>query len=272
MNYQRTGFGFGGPLTPAIKNLIFANGIIFLMQFLNQSLNGFILNLFALQPYQVIFEFKIWQVVSYMFLHGDLMHILFNMFFLWMFGSEIEMEWGTRQFLKYYFICGIGAGLLMIITSPGAFTIGASGAVYGIMVAYAIRNPDRPIYLYFLFPIKVKYFIGFMAIVSFLSTMNASSDGIAHAAHLGGMVIGFIYLKYWHKIYSLKNIFQQPGRKQKLNRTQVDDEKVDYYRRKIDELLDKINRVGYLKLSDDEKELLEEGSKYLREHDNQDIN
>ena len=275
MKYQRSSFGLGGgALTPAVRNLIFANGIVFLMQYLNYSLNIFLTQNFALHPYDVLLSFKIWQPISYMFLHGGFWHIFFNMFIFWMFGSELEREWGTKEFLKYYFICGIGAGLTIMLLSPNSVTIGASGAIYGIMVAYAILYPDRPIYIYFLFPVKVKYFIGFLAFVSFFSTFGTASDGIAHAAHLGGMVVGFVYLKYWNQFYKLKSWFQQGQKKsdQNLKFNQGDDQKVDYYRKKIDELLDKINRVGYLKLSDEEKELLEEGSKYLREHDKSDIN
>ena len=139
-------------------------------------------------------------------------------------------------------------------------------------LAYAIRYPDRHVYIYFLFPVKVKYLVGFLALVSFMSTWNAQGDGIAHAAHLGGMVVGWVYLKYWHQCYKLKAMFQQQPKKHTGAKTSPGkgNEKVDYYRKKIDELLDKINRVGYLNLTVEEEELLEEGSKYLREHDDGD--
>jgi membrane associated rhomboid family serine protease len=279
MYYQKRNFGLGGSLTPAVKNILFANGIIFLIRFLNVNLYLFFVNNFALHAYDVIFQFKVWQLVSYMFLHGDFWHIFFNMFIFWMFGSELEAEWGSREFLKFYFICGIGAGILNVLLTPAdpAYpgTVGASGAIYGIMVAYALRYPDRSVYIYFLFPVKVKYLVGFLFLISFFSTWNSQSDGIAHAAHLGGMVVGFVYLKYWnqlHKIKSLKTMFQSKPKKSGDGISQEDDEQVEYYRRKIDELLDKINRVGYLNLTDEEKELLEEGSKFLREHDSSDYN
>jgi membrane associated rhomboid family serine protease len=196
MYYRRSGFGIGGGLTPAVRNILFSNGMIFLMALLNRQLGIFLSNAFALQAYDVFYQFKIWQLVTYMFLHGDFWHIFFNMFVFWMFGSELEMEWGSREFYKYYFICGIGAGLINILLTPAdpmyPGTIGASGAVYGIMVAYALRYPDRPVYIYFLFPVKVKYLVGFLAIVSFLSTWRAEETGIAHAAHLGGMLVGFV--------------------------------------------------------------------------------
>ncbi|MCD6376477.1 MAG: rhomboid family intramembrane serine protease [Caldisericaceae bacterium] len=268
-------FRSGGMLPPAVKNLMFANGIIWLMMILNGSLRYFLLDQFALNRIDVFYNFKIWQLVTYMFLHdpSGFMHVFFNMLFLWMFGAELENEWGTKEFLKYYFITGIGAGILNIILSPSP-TIGASGAVYGIMLAYALRYPDRYIYIYFLFPVKIKYFMAFLAFVSFFSTFGAYGGGIAHAAHLGGIVIGYIYLKYWYMFYKIKSWLSSlsattktPKMKYRPGGKGSEEEKVEYYRKVIDELLDKINRVGYLNLTEEEKKLLEEGSNYLREHD-----
>ncbi|HES59798.1 MAG: rhomboid family intramembrane serine protease [Calditrichaceae bacterium] len=276
MNTNRS-FGFGpmGGMPPAIKNIIFINAVIFLMQVLNQSLEQMIFRYFALIPSEIIYHFKVWQLVSYMFLHADFWHIFFNMFILWMFGSELEREWGTKEFLKYYFITGIGAGVFNLLLSS-APTIGASGAVYGIMLAYALRFPDRMVYIYFLFPVKVKYMMAFLVLVSFFSTFSSSGDGIAHAAHLGGIVVGFVYLKYWVLLYKIKQNIPNIsfGKKDNPNMkyTKGGDNKTEYYRRIIDELLDKINRVGYLNLTDEEKKILEEGSKYLREHDAENFN
>jgi len=266
MNKFRGGFGFGGAMTPIVKNILFANGIVFLIMAINQNLYYTLSSWFALQSGAVFYDFQVWRLATYMFLHGDFWHIFFNMFVFWMFGRELEYEWGSREFLKYYFICGIGAGLLNIFMTASP-TIGASGAIYGIMVAYALRYPNREIYIYFLFPVKIKYFVGFLALVSFFSTWNSAGGGIAHAAHLGGMIVGFIYLRYKGGVVKVPNIFKQKPKKSKLKHTSGDEEKVEYYRRQIDEILDKINRVGYLNLTDEEKELLEEGSKYLREHD-----
>ena len=286
-NNQGPYYHFGGNrlLPPAVKNLIYANTVIWAVMFFSHfsgyGFNNFMLNQFALSRYGVLGQFKIWQLVTYMFLHdpNGILHILFNMLFLWMFGIELENEWGTREFLKYYFVTGIGAGILNILFTSSP-TIGASGAIYGVMLAYALRYPDRYVYLYFLFPIKMKYFIGFLFLVAFFSTLGSYGGGIAHAAHLGGIVIGYIYLKYWYFFYRIKdhlsgikppkvNIkptmkYHQGGKK--------DEDKVEYYRRVIDELLDKINRVGYLNLTEEEKKLLEEGSNYLREHDKENYN
>lgn len=277
MNYDRQyRFGSGGILPPAVKNIMLVNGIVFILMMLNSSLALFLVNNFALSRDGVIGSFEVWQLVTYMFLHdpSGFMHILFNMLFLWMFGAELEREWGTVEFLKYYFITGVGAGILNIILSQ-APTIGASGAVYGVMLAYALRYPDRLVYIYLLFPVKVKYMMAFLTLVSFFSTFSPYSDGIAHAAHLGGIVIGFIYLRYWQMIYKLKSasggLFKKSS-ESKLKYTKGGADKTEYYRRVIDELLDKINRVGYLNLTNEEKKMLEEGSRYLREHDTDDYN
>ena len=276
MNYRRSSFGFGGGLTPVIKNLLIANGVIFILS-MNRSLYGSLLNQFAIIPYEVFHSFKIWQVFTYMFFHAGFMHIFFNMFMLWMFGTELEHIWGSKQFLKFYLICGIGAGLFILFLSPAnSYTLGASGAVYGIMVAFAVLNPDRLIYIYFLFPVKVKYMVGFLMLISFFSTLGASSSNISHAGHLGGGLIGYIYLKFGHKLPALWRSLQSQStskkKKSNLKYTPGGGDKVEYYRRRIDEILDKINRVGYLNLTDEEKKILEEGSKYLREHDDIDYN
>lgn len=265
-----------GMLPPAIKNIIFINGVIFLMQIINPSLDYALRTNLALVPHEVFAKFKIWQLVTWMFLHDGFMHIFFNMFMLWMFGAELEREWGSKEFLKFYFITGIGSGIIVALFSIYP-TIGASGAVFGIMVAFALRHPDRMIYLYFLFPVKIKYFMIGLAAFEFISTVGNANSAISHVAHLGGAVIAYIYLKYWSHFYKLKDTAQNmfSGKKTSppdMKYTKGGGDKTEYYRQVVDELLDKINRVGYLKLSDEEKKLLEEGSKYLREQDENNYN
>ncbi len=270
---QGSGFGFGFNLPPAIKNIIYANIVLFILSEFT-PMGRVLFDQFALSRYGVLGQFKIWQFVSYMFLHGGFWHIFMNMFVLWMFGSELEYSWGTGEFLKYYFITGIGGGILNVLLTNEA-TIGASAAVYGVMLAYAMAYPNRLVYIYFLFPVKVKYLMGFLAAVTFFSTVGPNTSNIAHAAHLGGMLIGFIYLKFWKIHYFVKGLFSNMGKGSNTRRMQYhgggagssEDEKIEYYRRKIDELLDKINRVGYMNLTDEEKRLLDEGSRYLRDHD-----
>jgi len=160
---------------------------------------------FGLRPAAVVGDFWIWQPFTYMFLHGGIFHILFNMLALWMFGVELERMWGSRYFTKFYFVAGAGAALTTLVLSlvPLPFadrlynsqTIGASGAVYGILLAYALYFPNRPILMYFIFPIPAKYFVMIMGGISLYSSMSATGDGIAHWTHLGGLVAAYLYLK-----------------------------------------------------------------------------
>ncbi|MEN6604580.1 MAG: rhomboid family intramembrane serine protease, partial [Bryobacteraceae bacterium] len=133
-------------------------------------------------------------------------HILFNMLTLWMFGVDLERDWGTRRFLRYYFLCGIGAGVCVVVAnwiagSLGARTIGSSGAIYGLLLAFGMLYPDRMVLFSFLFPIKAKYFVMILGAIDFLSSIGASKGGVSHVAHLGGLLVGYIYLR--HGRYSL---------------------------------------------------------------------
>ena len=190
-----------GPLTPAIKALIIANVAMFVIARISPAIS---LQL-GLQPQAVVQELRLWQPLTYMFLHGGIFHILFNMLSLWMFGTELERMWGSRFFTKYYFVCGIGAAVttLLVALSPLPFadeiysslTIGASGAGYGVLLAYGLYFPNRPIYMYMVFPIPAKYFVMIMGGISLLSAMGGPGNGVAHMTHLGGLVAGYLYLK-----------------------------------------------------------------------------
>jgi membrane associated rhomboid family serine protease len=192
------GFGIGGGWTPAVKALVMACIIGFLLQVFERMAGGnSITREFGLTPSMVTHNFYLWQLVTYMFLHGGFLHIIFNMFGLFMFGSELEQMWRTREFLKYFFICGIGAALTTIVVSPNDYsvTIGASGAIYGILLAYGLAFPNRIIYLYMVIPIPAKWFVVIIGAITFLSSMSAAGSGIAYLAHLGGMLFGLLYLK-----------------------------------------------------------------------------
>jgi membrane associated rhomboid family serine protease len=190
-----------GPLSSAMKALILANVAMFLVT----SFAPAVVPVLGLVPMYVLYKLWVWQVATYMFLHGGIFHILFNMLALWMFGTELERLWGTRFFLKYYFVTGVGAGLLTTLFSllPFAFAqslqhsviIGASGAIYGLLLAYGLYFPDRPIYMYFVFPIPAKVFVLIMGAIAFYSSMSDAGGGIANATHLGGIVVGYLYLK-----------------------------------------------------------------------------
>lgn len=157
---------------------------------------------FFLDPEAVVDDFAIWQLVTYMFLHdpNGFSHILFNMLALWMFGLELEQTWGTERFLKYYFLCGIGAGVCVVLahllTGGAGRTIGASGAIYGLLGAYGYLFPDRQVLFSFLFPIKAKYFVMILGAIAFMSSMAAPGGPVSHIAHLGGLVIGIAYLRH----------------------------------------------------------------------------
>ncbi len=202
-------FSFGpGPLSPAIKVLIAINVAVFLVMWvlpagLTQALQEFL----GLLPAAIFGAFRVWQPVTYMFLHDTRAfgHILFNMLALWMFGTELERMWGTNAFLRYYFATGIAAAITTILVSLLPFpstaplfttvTIGASGAIYGLLLAYGLTFPNRPIYIYFIFAIPAKYFVMIMGAIALLSSMGGTGGGIAHITHLGGLVAGFIMLR-----------------------------------------------------------------------------
>lgn len=193
----QSAYSFGGGLTPAVRTLLFANVGIWLFQLLAGVLAQVRLErLFGLVPYDVTHHLFLWQLVTYMFLHGGLFHIGFNMLALWMFGNELEATWGTPRFVRFYFVTGIGAALCTTLVGWNSYvaTIGASGAIYGILAAYGLLFPDREILLYFILPIKAKYFVLILGIIAFYSSLSASGDGVAHVAHLGGMLFGWLYL------------------------------------------------------------------------------
>lgn len=200
---RNVSFGFGpGGMTPAVKALIIANVVTFLLDAVTR---GSLLPWFGLIPVAVFEQLQLWRVATYLFLHADPFHLIFNMLTLWMFGVELERLWGTQAFARYYFVCGIGAGISSLIVSwlPFDFasvvynsnTVGASGAIYGLLLAYGLVFRDRPIYMYFLFPIPAKWFVTIMGALVLWSSVTDLTGGTAHIAHLGGMLFGYLYLQ-----------------------------------------------------------------------------
>ncbi|MBR1517317.1 MAG: rhomboid family intramembrane serine protease [Bacteroidales bacterium] len=193
-------------LPPAVKHLLIINVIFFLATLVLERMGGanglMITNLLALWPAGTPM-FRIWQPITYMFMHAGIDHIFFNMFALWMFGYILENYWGSKRFLVYYFACGIGAALanmlVMYLTHSIHPTVGASGAVYGILLAFGMMFPEERIYLYFLVPIKAKWFVIGYAVVELFEGIMMSHDGVAHFAHLGGMIFGFLLIRYWQR-------------------------------------------------------------------------
>jgi membrane associated rhomboid family serine protease len=196
-------FSFGpGPLSKTLKVLIGANVVMFLATTFADP-RGALIWYLGLVPLSVIHRFWVWQLATYMFLHGGIFHILFNMLALWMFGTDLERRWGTRYFLKFYFVTGIGAGALTVLVSllpfefaqhlQGAIIIGASGAVYGLLLAYAMYFPERTIILY-VFPLPAKIFVAIVGAIALFSSLS-DAGGLANATHLGGLLIGYLLLK-----------------------------------------------------------------------------
>ncbi|MCP4727783.1 MAG: rhomboid family intramembrane serine protease [bacterium] len=264
-SYQTYRFGFGGGLTSAVRKLIIINVIIFLVQMISPVFYNYFVRYFGLVPYDLLHKAFIWQLGSYMFLHGGFFHILFNMFFLWMFGSEIEREWGTKEFYKYYFITGIGAGVFNVLFQPNSTIpiVGASGAIYGLLVAFGMMYPNRPILFMFLFPIPAKIFVIFMGVFAFFSAFNSQGDNIAHFAHLGGLVVGYLYLQFKWKIDRAYDQVKSKVKYPHLKIHKKPKEPEDNMRKRIDEILDKINSVGYENLTEEEKTILQNAGDYL---------
>ena len=193
--YQPRGFSL---LPTAVKHLLIINVIVFLAQLALERLGMYnITNMLALNALPTG-RFKVWQLFTYMFMHGGWDHLFFNMFALWMFGSTMENLWGLRRFLFYYLVCGVGAGLVNLLVPGWGITVGASGAIYGLLLAFGMTFPNEYIYLYFLMSIKAKWFVIGYAVIEvfegFFSTGN-----VAHFAHLGGMLFGLIIILYWRK-------------------------------------------------------------------------
>jgi len=206
------GFGIGGGWTPAVKALVIACVIGFLLRIFDQlSGSPSFEAKFGLIPAYVTERYYLWQLVTYIFLHGGFFHILFNMLGLYMFGSELEMTWGTREFTKFFFICGIGAAVASVIVTPHSQIpiIGASGAIFGLLMAYGVLFPDRIIYLYMVIPIPAKWFVVIFGAITFLSALSASGGGVAYVAHLGGMLVGFLYLRGGRLIPDLRGRYDR---------------------------------------------------------------
>ncbi|MBD3271192.1 MAG: rhomboid family intramembrane serine protease [Elusimicrobia bacterium] len=266
--YYRSEFSFspigGAHFGGAVRAIIIANVIVFLIQLVVGR--GFDL-LFGLVPALVIQKFMIWQLFTYMFLHGGFFHILLNMFLVWMFGRSIEASWGTAAFLKYYCITGLGAAVLTLIVMPGSTipTIGASGAVYGLLVAFAMMYPNATIYVYFLIPVTARQLVIFFAIFEFFAGISGPSDGIARFAHLGGMLVGYLYLKFgdrlnirWHHFTRHMQSFKLPKTKKQARRNHASSSDLTD---QVNRILDKILIKGPDSLTSEEEEIMRKYSK-----------
>ena len=286
--YRPSLFGGFKFFPPVIKALLISNiAVFFLASFFSlfrisgMPLSSFIDTILPLYP--VGNGFKLWQLFTYMFMHGGFMHLLFNMFALWMFGMELENQWGSRKFFLYYLMCGLGAGLSNLFIAPlfaGAGpTVGASGAIYGVLIAFGVMFPDRPIFVYFLLPIRAKYFVLLYILLEMYAGITGTADGIAHFAHLGGAAIGLVYLLLerrgfsFDRLFSMRKLHYVGGGKEYAStgnwnagdtgnfQMRNKESRVDQDR--VDEILDKISQNGYQSLTEEEKKILFDASKKL---------
>lgn len=260
----------GGGLPDMVKYLLIANGAVF---FLQMFVGPSAVYTLGLVPRLAWSRLYVWQFATYMFLHGGLLHLALNMYALYIFGSEIERMWGPKAFLRYYLITGIGAGLFHTLLTPMSVvpTIGASGAVLGVLTAFAVMFPDRQItlLLFFILPVTLRartLAIGY-AVISLLSGASGSPDGIAHFAHLGGMLVGYLYLKRGGGLSELKAKYTQWQRRRNMRVHREREEELEKLRRLADAVLDKANAVGFENLTGDEKRILKRASRVLNNYE-----
>ena len=309
------------------KNLLIINILVFIATYVLRGLNIDLNDILGLHFF-LASDFRIWQFFTYMFMHGGFTHILMNMFMLWMFGMVVENVWGPRKFLFYYIVCGVGAGLCQELAQYGTYlveglaqyesvkigttvlpmnvylnmmnTVGASGAIYGVLLAFGKLFPEERMFIIPIpIPIKAKWIVMGSIVVELFSAIGTSNDGVAHLAHLGGMLFGFILIRYWkrhpysgygdfgmnrgHQFFDrMKNTWEQRGGRDTRNATNGNSESWsntsqsnnannrsdwDYNAQKkqqqeeVDRILDKIRKSGYDSLTKDEKQKLFDSSK-----------
>ncbi len=235
---RRYNFDWRSFITPGVKLLVLVCAGVFLVQTVVSLIASplfayhYLTQVFGLVPSAITHGLRIWQPLTYIFLHGGVWHLLINMLILWMFGRDLELVWGKRRFLNYFLLCGVGAGLIEVIikTIPVFFgrppsdipTIGASGAIFGILIANAILFPDRRIWLIPLpVTIPMRPYVAVMAAIEFFASLGASGDGIGHLCHLGGMLVGWIYLRRGSFLYNVRNSVSDWQNKRNRKRFEV---------------------------------------------------
>jgi membrane associated rhomboid family serine protease len=278
-----------------VKKLIIANAFVFGIQILSPLLfgwsglgisvsggpGGFTLEpmgrYFALVPELFVESGFLWTLVSYQFLHGGVFHILINMFILWMFGTEVERLWDQASFLQFYLVCGIAAGLTMVLVNYGRTpeslipVVGASGAIFGLLGAFGYYWPEREVYVWGIFPMKVKYFITFIAGFELLISISETQLGVANMAHLGGLAMGLAYVHFGDPSRSVFDSIQRWAKEKKVERKQQqwqqEQKKRDEMVKEADEILDKLKELSWEELSDEEQRRIREISDKLDDYD-----
>ena len=296
-------------IPPITKKLLLINIVAYFAMYALKTTVGLDLNDVLGLHFFLASDFGLYQLVTYMFMHANFEHILFNMFALWMFGCVVERTWGARRLLIYYMVCGIGAGLIQELAQLGQLyvlassqvsgfsigdlfavaagndaalrqwtTVGASGAIYAIMLAFGMLFPEDKLFIFPIpMPIKGKWFVAICVVIELVSAMGTSSDGVAHLAHLGGMLFGFLLIKYWKKHPydgfgyaahgsdfwgNMRSRWEKQARKQSEPADVRRQSDAEYNARKqmeqaeVDAILDKIRKNGYDSLTREEKQRL----------------
>jgi membrane associated rhomboid family serine protease len=276
MRVYRSGPGFGGhQTTSAVKILLIANLAVYVLQMLTRGghRTGIVDEWATFIPQDAIFGGQVWRFATYMFLHDDFLHIGLNMFILWMFGSQLEAFWGRRMFLIYYFVCGVGAAVIY-----GAFKLfgmesmipmlGASGAVFGLLLAYGLTFPDNIILVFMILPMKAKYAVLIFGLIELLSM--GGRGNVAHLAHLGGMAAGFIFLRLtapqlarggglgraWRNFRTRSRMRVVRPEDKPRGGNGRDETPPSPEQKRVDAILDKISREGLQSLTEEEQDIL----------------
>lgn len=256
-------------LPPAIKTLIVAMVLVWVV---SAIVGPNFYDMFGLVPVHVLRDRWVWQPFSYLFVHGGLMHLLFNLFALWMFGLPVESQWGDWEFVKFFFICGLGAAAAQMALDPHSMTpiIGCSGPVYGLLVAFAMLYPDAVVYLYFFIPIKASHMAILFGLIEFFAGTAGATPGVARFAHLGGMVTGYVYIRWWwvikvkarglwrkvtaQAVAAAPRVARRPTAQAEPQPTP--EERAQAQMAEVDRILDKILVSGLDSLTDEEKAIM----------------
>ena len=255
--------------TDAIKVLVSVNFGIYILQSVSGKEDVFF-RLFGLVPSPFISDLMLWQPFTYLFFHAPfyssvgISHVLLNMLGLWVFGRELEQAWGKTKFLRYYFTTGIGSGLITYFFQIGSDNpvIGASGAVYGILLAYGISYPNRMLYIWGLIPVRSMWLVIVMGSIAFFGLLG-NADGISHVTHISGMLIGYVLIKKKWRLHDIWFAIRKKTVEFQVQRYEEKSIKKKMLQKDIDLILEKIQKVGFIGLSDKEKSKLYEASKTM---------
>jgi len=263
-NIGNARIGPGVPMPASVKWLLLANVAVYVLSRMpGVNMVEFELN-FGLVNRMVFAEGHVWQLFTYMFLHGGLLHIGMNMFMLWMFGTTIAHQWGDREFLIYYFVCGVGGGLANWLVAPTSMgvTLGASGAVIGLLLAYSVMYPDQIVLLMGLLPMKMKYLMYGLIAIDLLAGLTSTQTGVAHFAHLGGVATGWLYLKQDWRLGAFSRKVRAQRAKIKMAQNTRQQTRRHAPQKEVDRILEKISSQGIESLTEAERNVLRDASRH----------